>query len=137
MARDDGILIRDYSLESLKATLSTVSLLTPDFPGRIATCAARAWVLENSRQHAAIVRPSFRERRRLFELVPLARRTASRDETESIAPADDVIEAASASSRGLTSAALEALVIRRDYDTIKVSSDNGYEVQVPRTKPKR
>jgi hypothetical protein len=32
---------------------------------------------------------------------------------------------------------LTALVIRRDYDTIKASLETGFEVTVPRTKPKR
>lgn len=32
---------------------------------------------------------------------------------------------------------LTALVIRRDYETVKASLENGYEISVPRTKAKR
>jgi hypothetical protein len=51
VARDDGILIRGHSIESLKASLPAVSLLTPDFLGRVATLAAKAWSIEDARQH--------------------------------------------------------------------------------------
>ncbi|WP_138223202.1 hypothetical protein [Nibricoccus aquaticus] len=51
VARDDGILIRGRSIESLKASLPAVSLLTPDFLGRIATYAAKAWVIDDARRH--------------------------------------------------------------------------------------
>ncbi len=51
VARDDGILIRGRSIESLKASLPAVSLLTPDFLGRIATYAAKAWAIDDARRH--------------------------------------------------------------------------------------
>ena len=51
VARDDGILIRGHSIESLKGSLPAVSILTPDFLGRIATYAAKAWVIDDARRH--------------------------------------------------------------------------------------
>ncbi|MGC4072410.1 MAG: hypothetical protein QM760_07825 [Nibricoccus sp.] len=51
VARDDGILIRGHSVESLKSSLPAVSLLTPDFLGRIAVYAAKAWVISDARRH--------------------------------------------------------------------------------------
>ena len=51
VARDDGILIRGHSIESLKGSLPLVSILTPDFLGRIATYAVKAWVIDDARRH--------------------------------------------------------------------------------------
>jgi hypothetical protein len=51
VARDDGILIRGRSIESLKASLPAIALLTPDFLGRIATYAAKTWAIDDARRH--------------------------------------------------------------------------------------
>ena len=47
------------------------------------------------------------------------------------------VAAASDASASTTASDLSALVIRRDYEAIKASLESGYEVSVPRTKPKR
>jgi len=52
VARDDGLLIRGRSAESLKASLPFVALLTPEVLGRIATFAVRAWAADDARNHA-------------------------------------------------------------------------------------
>jgi hypothetical protein len=51
VARADGLLVRGHSVQSLKASLPAAALITPDFLGRLAVYAARAWAIEDTRTH--------------------------------------------------------------------------------------
>lgn len=54
VAREDGLLMRDRSTESLKSSLPLVSLVLPELLGRFATITAGAWAVEDRRNQAIL-----------------------------------------------------------------------------------
>ena len=52
VARSDGLLVRERSVQSLKMTLPVVALLTPDFLGQILRVTAQTYAATNAEEHA-------------------------------------------------------------------------------------